>query len=112
MGDVMAMVGVAEKLTVRVEVVALPATSVATTLMVLAPALSGTPHVTLAPLNWAGTPLQVTPATPESASVTVASSVTVGTITNAPFWGEVMVMLGGVLSMLRVVEALAVFPAR
>src|SRR5215472_1381542 len=111
-GEVMVMVGVAEKLTVRLEVVVFPATSVTTTLMVLGPALSGTPQVRAAPLTWAGNPLQVTPATPESASVTVPSMVTVGTITSVPFFGEVMARTGGVLSMLRLADAVAVLPAR
>src|SRR5262249_26366498 len=44
-GELMVMVGVAEKVTVTLDVLVLPATSVATTLITLAPALSATPQV-------------------------------------------------------------------
>jgi hypothetical protein len=71
-----------------------------------------TPQVRLAPLTWAGAPLQVTPATPESASVTVPVMVTLGTVTTVAFSGDTMVRLGGVLSIFTAAEALAVFPAR
>src|SRR6267142_138794 len=111
-GEVMVMMGVAEKFTVSDDVAMLPATSVATTLIGLGPAVSGAPQVMLVPLTWAGTPLHVTPARPERVSVTVASRVTVGTMTRAPFSGVIILMSGGVLSMLSVTDPSEVFPAR
>lgn len=94
-----------------VVVAALPATSVAWMVMVFDP---GTrvrlqerfPFVTV--VAW---PLQVTAARPERASEIVPSTVICGVVTVAPAMGEVTLIRGAVLSILRVKDAVAEFPA-
>jgi hypothetical protein len=91
--------------------VAFPATSEPATTMVLVP----TVRVTLQDrLDWASVaaaPLQVTPAIPESASVTVPETARGDVVTVAPDAGALMAIVGAVLSILSVTVAVAVLPA-
>ena len=59
----------------------------------------------------AAVPLQVTEARPESESETLPATDMDEAVAVLPSLGEVMVMVGGVLSRLMVAEAEAVFPA-
>src|SRR5579863_8243309 len=63
------------------------------------------------PVMLAATPWQNTEATPERRSVELPVTVTGVSGTAAPFEGDVMVTAGGVLSMLRLTEVAAIFPA-
>ena len=59
----------------------------------------------------AGEPLQIALAMPESKSVTVPVTVIGEAVTVAPDAGEAIVVVGGVLSIWSVTEAVAVWPA-
>jgi hypothetical protein len=102
---------IGEKVTLRLEVAALPARSVACTTMVFDPVASGTLQDRAGRVSVAGEPLQVALAMPESASVTVPVTVIGEEVTVAPGAGEAIVVVGGVLSILSVTEAVAVCPA-
>ena len=95
----------------RLDVLVLPATSVAIALIEFAPGVNVTPQVKLAPFTLAGTPLQVTLARPESASATVPETAAGEKKTFDPLAGEVTLRLGGVLSSFTDTNAVAVFPA-
>ena len=56
-------------------------------------------------------PLQVTPAMPDSASEVAPVILATGRLITVPLSGVARAMVGGVLSMLTVKLALAVFPA-
>lgn len=98
------------KVTWTLEVAAFPAMSVASTVIVFAPAARLILQARLDAVTTAGRPLQVTAARPESASVTVPLRASCGVTTTAPGAGEVMPMTGGVLSSLTVVDVTAVLP--
>lgn len=89
----------------------LPATSVACALIVLGPETRFTEQLKEPLCTVAGTPLHVTAATPDRLSDTEPVTETEVEETVAPFAGEVMLMLGGVLSRLMVTDVEAVFPA-
>ena len=59
----------------------------------------------------AGKPLQVACAMPERASVTVPVTVIGEVVTVAPGVGKLIATVGAVLSILRVTDAVALFPA-
>lgn len=92
-------------------VVAFPATSVAWTVMVLRPGTSVRLHARLDAVTTAGSPLQVTVAMPDRASLTVPPRASCGVATVAPDAGDVMATAGGVLSSLMVSDTFAVLPA-
>jgi len=92
-------------------VVVFPATSVATTGMVFAPETSVTEQLKALLCRTAAVPLHVVEAIPERASEAVPVSCTVAVLTVELLAGEAMVNDGGVLSILRETEVLALLPA-
>jgi hypothetical protein len=102
---------IGEKVTLTFEVAVLPAMSVACTAMVFDPVARVTLQDRADRVSVAGEPLQVALAMPESASVTVPVTVIGEVVTVAPGAGEAIVMVGEVLSILSVTEAVAVWPA-
>lgn len=97
-------------MTFKFEVAMLPATSAACTTMGFDPVARVRMQEKFAPFRIAAMPLQVTFATPESASATVPVTVSCGLVTVAAAAGEPIVRVGLVLSILSVAEALAVLP--
>ena len=102
---------VGEKVTPTFDVAVLPAISTACTAMVFGPATSDTLHDRADWVSVAGAPLQAALAMPESESVTVPVTATGEAVTVAPDVGEAIVVVGGVLSILSVTEAVALRPA-
>lgn len=98
------------KVTLTLENAVLPARSVAWTAIVLAPAASGTLQDRADGVTEAGRPLQVALAMPERPSV--AEPVTAaGEVVRVAAWiGVVIATTGGVLSIFRVTEAVALLP--
>lgn len=90
------------KTTVLLVVVPFPARSVAVTPIEFAPGTNGIEHEKVNSLMVAWTPLQVTPATPESESETEPAMVIWALLTIDPSDGLVTVKVGGVMSRLRV----------
>src|SRR5712691_9662729 len=89
----------------------LPASSLASAVIAFVPGVNVTRQSTCVPATVAGTSLHVTPATPESASATIPLMTASEVNSVLPLAGDVIVKLGGVLSMLTVTLAVAVFPA-
>ena len=98
-------------MTLTLDVVVLPARSVACTTMVFGPVASVTLQDKADKFSVAGEPLHFALAMPESASVTVPVTVTGDVVTVAPGAGELIAAVGAVLSIFRVTEAVALFPA-
>lgn len=92
-------------------VAVLPATSVALTVMLLAPATRLTEQLNAPACNCAAMPLQEIDATPERASLTVPDSCRVEVDTVELLAGEATAITGGVLSIFNVTCAVAVLPA-
>src|SRR4051812_27494983 len=90
----------------------LPARSDATALIAFAPGVNVTGHCACVSAIVASTPLHVTPATPESPSLTVPLITTTPVDTVVPAAGDVNVNTGGVLSMLTVALPVPAFPAK
>jgi len=88
-----------------------PATSAACAVIVFAPEFNVTVHAKEPPVTVPAVPLQVTPATPDKASVTLPLTFSDDDVSVAPFAGDVMVKTGGVRSMFNVTLAVLVFPA-
>src|SRR6185295_727235 len=97
--------------TATLEVLVLPATSLATTVNTFAPALSVTSQWMVPPARIAGSPLHVASASPESPSLDAAVKVAAGVNSVAPLAGEVSESAGGVRSMLTDADAVDVLPA-
>src|SRR5258706_10556317 len=76
----------------------LPALSAAVTVMGLSPGTRVTRQLNVPPLSVAAAPLQVTVATPESASLTVPLTVMLAFVPELWFGGAVMVTAGAVVS--------------
>jgi hypothetical protein len=110
-GEVMVIVGTRVWMTEKVDWLLFPATSVTITLIEFAPGVSGTMELKLDPFTIAGTPLQVTPAIPESVSLTDPVTETDDTKILAPALGDTIMTPGGVLSSLTTTAVVAVFPA-
>lgn len=94
------------------EELVLPAMSVASTPMVFSPPVRGTSQEKVEAEREAGLPLQSTVAIPLRESAAVPVTLTGEMLTDEPFAGEVIAMLGAVLSRLTVSVADAVLPAR
>ena len=97
----------------RVEVVEFPATSVALTVMELAPCTSESLQTKPGPEITAGVPLQVMPDSPDNWSLPepVTLMVVVLKLMVEPLAGDVIFRPGPVLSRLTVTEAVAELPA-
>src|SRR5262245_9505426 len=110
-GDVNLTFGIGAKTTLSVDVVELPATSVARTLTGLVPGVSVTLQLKLLPVSDAGTPLHETEASPESESDAVPFKVICCTNDLVRLEGEVRLRLGGVRSSFTVTDVVATLPA-
>ena len=110
-GEAEIVSAVGEKVTLTLEDAVLPARSVACTAMVFCPTRSVTLQDRADCVSVAVEPLQVALAMPESASVTVPVTVMGEEVRVAPGAGEAIVVVGGVLSILSVTEAVEVWPA-
>jgi hypothetical protein len=110
-GEAEMVSGIGENVTLTLEAAVLPATSLACTAIVFGPVASITLQDRADRVSVAGKPLQVALAMPESASVTVPVRVIGEAVTVAPGAGELIATVGAVLSIFRVTEALALFPA-
>ena len=108
--DVAEIVRPGPSVTLRLEVAVLRATPVARMVTAFGPEANVRLQEKFAPFNVAVAPLQVTFATPESASATVPLTASCGLVTVAAGAGETMARVGLVLSILRVAEAVAVLP--
>jgi hypothetical protein len=102
-GDVNVMVSVCT--------VVFPAISAACTVMVLAPMFNVSGQLTDPPCGATATLLQVTVEIPDNPSETLPVTVTPAVATVAPFGGDTMLRVGGVLSMFNVTLVVTVFPA-
>ncbi len=113
-GEVIVTTGVAMTAAVTLVVAepTLPARSVACTEIEFVPGVKATLQVKEEPVTVAAIPLQVTVAMPERASLAVPIKVAVGVVSTAPDAGDVIETVGGVLSMLMLAVAVALFPAR
>jgi len=94
------------------ELLVLPAMSLASTVIVFAPLVKGTSQKKVEVEREAGLPLQRSVARPLRLSVAVPVTLTGELLTDAPSNGEVMVRAGAVLSRLINTLAEALLPAR
>jgi hypothetical protein len=92
-------------------VLLLPATSKAWTLIVFVPGARVTGQLNAPAFTLADTPLHVTVKTPDKESDTTPVTVSPAVVTTTPFAGEVILSVGGVLSIFRVTLVLTLFPA-
>jgi hypothetical protein len=112
-GEVIASCGAGAYVKPRGELLVFPAASVACTEIVFDPCTSVIVQVYVELEIMAGTLLQVTPVTPESASFSLPPKVNddVLRLTSEPFFVESIVTVGGVLSRFTVTDAFATLPA-